>query len=232
MLRYHMAETPLDATEVEVVARLRTREGEEIAYPCRFTSDDWTLLGEFATEAEALSHIRTLPQRGTSVKLSVTMDDNGVRYQSTGLPDPDDFRACLHLMRPFVLERERTFFSRIRNILARRLNQPAFQRYLDRQKEIFDGARQLMVVMSNGTQVNSTATLDRLWLNAYHYHRDKEKRATFEALHDDLTLPREFSDALFQDIMMERARAVLDVGNAIYSMQRNRVVTPFPGDLE
>jgi hypothetical protein len=44
-------------------------------------------------------------------------------------------------------------------------------------------------------------------------------------------LPLEFSDALFQDIMMERARAVLDVGNAIYSMQRNLMVTPFPGDL-
>ena len=226
-----MAERPLAATDVEVVARLRTREGEEIAYPCRFTSDEWTRLGEFATEAEALSRTRLLSQRGTSLKLSVMMDDNGVRYQSTGLPDADDFRACLLLMRPFVLEDERTHFPKIRNILARRLNHPAFQRYLDRQKEIFDGARQLMVVMSSGIQVNSTATLDRLWLNAYHYHRDKRKRAKFEALHDEHTLPLEFSDALFQDIMMERARAVLDVGNAIYSMQRNRVVTPFPGDL-
>jgi hypothetical protein len=120
----------------------------------------------------------------------------------------------------------------IRNILARRLNHPAFQRYLDRQEAIFDGTRQLMVVMSNGVQVNSTATLDRLWLNAYQYHRDKEKRATFEALHDQHTLPLDFSDVLFQDIMMDRGRAVLDVGNAIYSMQRNRgvrVIHPYVG---
>jgi hypothetical protein len=226
-----MAERPLDATDIEVVARLRTREGEEIAYPCRFTSDEWALLEEFATEAEALSRTRLLSKRWGNFEVSLTMDGEGLRFHPTSLPDPDDFRACLLLMRPFVLEGERTFFPRIRKILAGRLNHPAFQRYLDRQKEIFEGLRQGMVVMSNGVQVNSATTLDRLWLNGYHYHRDKGKRAKFEALHDGHTLPLEFSDALFQDIMMERTRAVLDVGNAIYSMQRNRVVTPFPGDL-
>jgi hypothetical protein len=42
--------------------------------------------------------------------------------------------------------------------------------------------------MSNGRLINSTETLD-LWLNAYEYHRDDEKRAAFEALHDDKALP-------------------------------------------
>jgi hypothetical protein len=223
-----MPEPPLT---IDVIARLRTREGEDVAHPCQFTVDEWALLEEFATEAKTLSGARLFSHRGPSLTLSITVNEEGMQHEASGLPDPDDFRACLLLMRPFVLENERTYFHKIRNLLARRLTHPAFQRYVKRQKEIFNGARQMMLVMSNGTHVNSATTLDRLWLNAYHYHRDKDKRAKLEALHNEQTMPLAFSDALFQDIMLERARAVLDVGSAIYSLQRNRVVTPFPGDL-
>ena len=86
-----------------------------------------------------------------------------------------------------------------------------------------------MRVVSHGTLINSTETLD-LWLNAYEYHRDDEKRVEFEALHDG-NLPMEYSRALFIHILLDRARAVVDLGNAFYALQRNLVVTPLPGDL-
>jgi hypothetical protein len=38
----------------------------------------------------------------------------------------------------------------------------------------------------------------------------------------------ELSEALMVDMMLERARAVLDVGNAIYALQRDQVLVPFP----
>jgi hypothetical protein len=133
-------------------------------------------------------------------------------------------------MRPFVLEREKTFFLRVRNILAQRLHHPAFRAYLDRQKEIFDGRRcQAMRLVVQGRLINSTQTLD-LWLNGYEYHRDDEKRAVFESLHHDDLLPVEYSRALFMQIMLDRARAVVDIGNAIHTLQRNAVVAPLPGD--
>ena len=69
-----------------------------------------------------------------------------------------------------------------------------------------------MRVVSHGTLINSTETLD-LWLNAYDYHRDDEKRVEFEALHDG-NLPIEYSRALFIHILLDRARAVVDLGNA------------------
>jgi hypothetical protein len=89
--------------DVEVTARLQTRQGEEITHACRFTADEWSLLEEFVAEAKQLSGTRLLSQRGLSLTLSMTMDDNGMRYQSAGQPDPGDFRACLLLLRPFVL---------------------------------------------------------------------------------------------------------------------------------
>jgi hypothetical protein len=167
--------------------------------------------------------------RGEVVILSSRGDD-GVRFEPKEMPDHDQFRALLLLMRPFVLLDEGTYFGRVRNILARRLAHPAFRAYLDRQKEIFDGRRcQGMRVVSHGTLINSTETLD-LWLNAYEYHRDDQKRAEFEALHDDDALPMDYSRALFIHIMLDRARAVVEIGNAVYALQRNLVVTPLPGD--
>jgi len=50
-----------------------------------------------------------------------------------------------------------------------------------------------------------------------------------EALHDG-NLPVDYSRALLIHILLERARAVVDVGNAIYTLQRGLVVTPLPGD--
>jgi hypothetical protein len=84
-----------------------------------------------------------------------------------------------------------------------------------------------MRVISNGTLINSTETLD-LWLNAFEYHRDDKKRAKFEALHDDDTLPVNYSRALFVHIMLDRARVVIEIGNPLYALQRNLVVTSLP----
>jgi hypothetical protein len=39
-----------------------------------------------------------------------------------------------------------------------------------------------------------------------------------------------YSRVLFIHIMLDRARAVVEIGNAIYSLQRNLLVTPLPGD--
>jgi hypothetical protein len=68
-----------------------------------------------------------------------------------------------------------------------------------------------MRLVVNGTLINSTDTLD-LGLNAYEYHGDDDKRAKFEALHDDHLLPMEYSRALLISIMLDRARAVVEIG--------------------
>jgi hypothetical protein len=121
--------------------------------------------------------------------------------------------------------------AKIRNILARALRHPEFRRYLKRQKEIFNGARQVMHVMSSETRLNSADTVDELWLIAYKYHEEeKGKRDKLDALLQGHPLARPLSEVLFVDLMLDRARAIMDVGNAIYCLQRDRVITPFPGD--
>ena len=127
------------------------------------------------------------------------------------------------------MQKEATLFGKVVNILRSRLDHPAFRRYLDRQKAIFAGQRQqAMKLFSNGTVINSTETLD-LWLNGFEYHRDADKRTQFEALQSE-TLPVEVSLNMLAGIMLDRVRAVLDIGNAIYNVRRNIAICPFPGD--
>jgi hypothetical protein len=157
----------------------------EISHPCSFTPDDWRTLEKFADYAADLSRT-ALVSTGSGLSFSLTSDDDGVRFESKAMPDSDQVSALLHRMRPFVLKKEpTTYLPRVRNILARQLDHPAFHSYLARQKEIFEGRRQqAMLLVSQGQVINSTETLEQ-WLNAYEYHRDDDKRGTFEALHDD-----------------------------------------------
>ena len=59
------------------------------------------------------------------------------------------------------------------------------------------------------------------------YHRDPDKRAQFEALQGD-TLPVEDLIEHVVGIMLDRVRAVLDIGNAIFDLRRNMAICPFP----
>ena len=216
--------------DISVNARLRKRDGEEIEHACTFTPEEWQLLERFAQYARELTKTTLLSTPG-HLEFSISADENEVRFKGTSLPRPDQFAELLLEMRPFVLQREATNFYSIAKILSRRLDHPAFRKYLDRQKAIFDGQRcQLFKAISDGTVINSSETLT-LWLNAYKYHRDEDKRAAFEALHHGMPpAVREHSEAMFMAMVLDCARAVIDVGNAIFALRQNAAVSPLPGD--
>jgi hypothetical protein len=217
-------------TIICVTARLRRLDGTEIEHACSFTPDEWQRLDRFISYARDLTKT-TLLSTDWALKFSISADEDGARFEGTSLPDPDHFRALLLLMRPFVLQHEETSFERVVNILARRLDHPAFRVYLDRQKAIFDGQRcQLFKSVSNGTVINSPAMLT-LWLNAYEYHRDEEKRLAFEALHHGMQPMIEHSEAVFVAMMLDQARAVIEIGTAIFALRQNAAISPLPGDI-
>lgn len=215
---------------VGVTARFRRRDGTEIEHACSFTSDEWERLERFVRSARELYDTGLLKTH-EPLKFSISADANGVRFEGTSLPDPDLFRSLLMRMRPFVLESEDTNFKRVVNILLKQLDHPVFRTYLLRQKAIFDGQRcQLFNFVSDGTLVNSPKILT-LWLNAYEYHHDEKKRAEFVRLHSGMQPLIEHSEAMFKAMVLDQARAVLDVGNAIFAIRANAAVAPLPGDI-
>jgi hypothetical protein len=213
---------------IAILVKLQLPDGTEAAHVADFAADEWRILEAFSNYAAELSRTALVSTDPGELRLSISASDAGVTSE-VAMPDPDYYRALLHLMRPFVLQKEATHFGKIINILLLRLDHPAFRTYLDRQKAIFAGQRQqAMKLFSNGTVINSIETLD-LWLNGFEYHRDADKRTQFEALQSQ-TLPVEVSLNLLAGIVLDRVRAVLDIGNAIYNLRRNVAISPFPGD--
>jgi hypothetical protein len=135
------------------------------------------------------------------------------------LPPKAEIQALLHVMRPFVLQSEPTAFNKIVNMLKRRIPDDRVRASFDRQKAIFSGEEfqqqmKMTAFTGPGTQavLNSEATF-QLWLNAYEYHRDEDKKAAMEELH--ALLPFEWLRAMFVSMMMDRALAVLNIANFI-----------------
>lgn len=216
---------------IKVTARFKKRTGEEIAHRCEFPPDEWRTLTLFVSRADELART-TLLSTPSGINFSLHVDADGVMtFIPRQMPHPDHFRALLHLMRAFVLQGEATHFGKIRNILRRRLDHPAFDAYLERQKQIFDGARcQAFGIMSDGTMLNSSKMLD-VWLNGYEYHGDEEKRQRFEDLHGDV-LSKELTEALFVAMMLDRARVVIELRNAIQALRHGLTASSLPGDSD
>jgi hypothetical protein len=213
---------------IAILVKLQLPDGTEAAHVADFAADEWRILEAFSNYAAELSRTALVSTDPGELRLSISASDAGVATE-VAMPDADHYRTLLHLMRPFVLQKEPTHFGKIVNILRSRIDHPAFRAYFDRQKAIFAGQRQqAMKLFSNGTVINSTETLD-LWLNGFEYHRDANKRTQFEALQSE-TLPVEVSLNLLAGIVLDRVRAVLDIGNAIYNVRRNLAICPFPGD--
>ena len=73
----------------------------------------------------------------------------------------------------------------------------------------------LWYIISNNYRdliVNSDKTL-MTWLNAFEYHRDNDKRKLIEEI--DKIIPEDFSRALFASMIIDKVRAVLELGDVI-----------------
>jgi hypothetical protein len=209
---------------MNVIFRLVDGAGE---YPCEISGDHWRVLLAFRTFAQELCNTRLLAAPGRwDFGMSWSDGDDGVTFHARQMPDPDDFRAFLLLMRPFVLNNEPTFYPRVRNILCRHLHSTPFQEFLDEQLRIFQGKRcQSFTVVSDGVVLNSDETLMK-WLNAYEYHRDHEKRQALEQLHD--VWPLGFSKGMWGVMMLHKARAVVELAGWILAAERGLRCQPLP----
>jgi hypothetical protein len=88
-----------------------------------------------------LSTTRLLSQPGALRFSLASRENGGVQFEASSLPDRDDFRALLLLMRPFVLIKKENFFRRAAKTLRRRIDEPHIKSYINRQRQIFSGAR-------------------------------------------------------------------------------------------
>jgi hypothetical protein len=206
------------------ITNKRTAEAETVVG--EFPDDEWTALTQCQDAYQRLARCRMAQtQHDLSWKISHSAG-NSVIHEATFPPD-DDIDAFLLRMRPFVLEREKTHFYRVRNVLARRIPFALFHQHLDSVPDRYAGKTLGFTLEVGGVPLAAPEAIDK-WLNAFEYHLDTDKQAELHAMFR--VFPEQSARALFVHAMIERAAAIGQLVPIIDSLaSRDHVERPLRG---
>ncbi len=182
---------------------------ETITLEGQFAPDDWGRLEEYIEYADSLLRT-TFVQNGMQSSFEISWDrETGMTF-NTQLPPWDDVIVFLHKYRPIGLLSESTYFYKICNILSAELEHPYFRTMIQQQRDIFSGKtlQTRYQIKINEFVLNSEKVLYD-WLNAYEYHRNKEKQALIDSLNS--ILPSDTTKAIFLGVLAEKASAIHDI---------------------
>ena len=188
---------------------LRKDTEENITLSGVFDDKDWEHIGDFVQYADELLRTKFV-QDGMPASLNIRWDVESGMVVSPILPLWDDVVVFLHKFRPIGLQAENTHFSRICNILAKNLNHLYLRGMIEEQRDVYTGKRSQAIYRfsSNEVILNSEKVLYD-WLNAYEYHRDKEKREFIDSLH--AMIPLEASKVIFLTLLADKAMAIHNI---------------------
>ena len=157
-----------------------TDTNENISLSGKFEDEDWERFEKFAQYADELLKTK-FAQEEMPASLSIRGDNkSGIMTVSTELPPWDNVIVFLHKFRPIGLESESTYFHKICSLLTKELAHPYVRSMIKEQREIYSGKglQSQIQIQSNEVVLNSEKVLYD-WLNAYEYHRNKEKQRIY-----------------------------------------------------
>jgi hypothetical protein len=187
--------------------------GEEISLSGTFENSDWEVLEAFVQYADELIKTKWV-QDGMASRLNIRYDQTSGMEVTAELPAWDDVIVFLHKFRPLGLQSESTNFYRVCNVLAREITHPYYRTFFEQQRELYSGkTTQAKFRMSlNDVLINSEKMLFD-WLNAYEYHRDREKQEFIKSLHQ--MLPLEASKVIFLGLLADKVQAISNLGEVV-----------------
>lgn len=173
----------------------------------QFTDDEWATLRPFHAEWDRLRQAEWIAN-GMPAQFNIEWEDGvGQTLSTPDKPTNAQVKEVLHGLRPFVLNDEALFFPKALNIPMRALQHP----WMREQKRIglarFTGADvgSMYQLSANYLQLNTDRALN-LWLNAFEYHRDPVKYATF--IRERGKEPDELDLATFRSMLVGRVDAI------------------------
>lgn len=151
---------------------------------------------------------------GMSVKARIGWDHREGFSSSAELPPAEDIAALLHLLRPFLLQREPTSFTKVCGVLGRGLPHVGMRALLRQQQQEFHGRtfQSQIEFRANDVVLNSERIL-MLWLNAFEYHQDPDKQLELAKLHE--LLPLDATRPLFVSMLIDKSRALGEVAKIV-----------------
>jgi hypothetical protein len=202
------------------VKATNTVTGEVEEQSGTFPDEEWRRLTQFLTNANRLASCR-MAESQHQLSWGIAAEKGEPARFRASLPPEDDIAAFLHYLRPFVLEKSPTNFTKARKIMARRVTLPAVRRYLDRLLAIYSGediAFKIEVGSRAGELVVNSDDTIRKWLNGMEYHHDDDKDAEIRAMYE--VFPEPAARALLVYCMLQRASAIGKLGAMIDGLSK------------
>jgi hypothetical protein len=163
---------------------------------------------DFALFTEAEVELGECEYVLADMPLDVTVKwDAGVGFSPVRLPPTAHVSEFLHRLRPFLLEGEATSFLRILSLVGRYYADPPLRDNLKLAKQTFLGreSQRYYQFRVEDLLINSDAAL-KVWLNAFEYHRDLDKRAYLGDLAS--AVPLDVMKVFFLDTLRDKATAI------------------------
>ncbi|MDX1997164.1 MAG: hypothetical protein SF066_05545, partial [Thermoanaerobaculia bacterium] len=181
-----------------------------------FSFDERVILDDFMTfSAELLVNPLAKSSIRASLSLAWTLE-NGLKVQTERPPD-DQVDALLMKLRPFILQDEPTFLPKVLNIVKKASGRRGpVHKVVESINRAFSCEEMRSSVLCIGSYtvnpelamvVNSEEAFST-WLNGYRFHRDRDKRKTFESLHS--MIPQESSVVIFMMMLQEKLKAIIE----------------------
>lgn len=185
-----------------------------------FPDPEWAQLLQYLDASFRLADCRFAETR-SQLSLNVSWKQGEQVAFKAGLPPEDDIAAFLLRMRPFILQKEPTYFFKIRKILMQHIALPSARRYLDGLADRYTGKKIPMMIEVSSQAGTLSLTSDeaiKKWLNAFEYHQLPKERVELLAMYE--VFPENSARVLFLYAMLERASAIGKMGALIDGLKQ------------
>lgn len=187
--------------------------GQEEKIAGEFREDEHEVLVDFMTFVDEL-HSAPLFRNGSTGSAKMGQKAGEPLKFEVVLPHWPDVIVFIHLLRPLILEMERTSFYKVRSLIGKHTRHSTLQGLLNNQKELFSGKNHQRTIQfrSNDILINSEKVLQS-YLNGFEYHRDKDEMKFIESLHQ--MLPLDFSKVIFVGLLIDKAKAIFSLAELV-----------------
>ena len=181
-----------------------------VTHLVEFAEEEWMQLREFVQyvlELEATKFVSEV--RGVMMNLN---NRSGGDLSITIITPPDDeVSAFIHKLRRLILQCEFSCFLNVRKLISRKLRFPQLVPFMRWLLDLYEGkeSQKLISLESNGCIINSEEML-QIWLNAYEYHSDRDKRECSES-HTKI-MPLAWNRGVFLNLLIDKANAIRQLG--------------------
>jgi len=179
----------------------------------QFSKQELSLLENFLECARKIESSKIV-QLGMPFSFNIQHEQGKDATVTFTLPDWQFVESYLHRLRPVILQKEKTNFYKICDLLSRRIELPRVRKAIKEEKQLYQGTgiHSIMKFSINNELIASEDMLQK-YLNAFEFHRDDAKRESLEKF--NAAFPLEAMKVFLFWLLQEKGGSILRVSEFV-----------------